>query len=225
MIYKIDSNSPIEKINKDFLRACTVGDLEKVIFLLNSPHIPIRANIHYQDDDCLIRACEHGHTHIVKYLLTSLDLDEHVDISLYNYLGFVIACENNQLELVKYFLTEFTFSQKIDVETYSGIAFVEIAKRGHLEIVKFLFSEYEFRQDITEKSLDICFYNACIHKNYDIVSYFIYVLNYPEEKILHYLDENPNNEIYLILEKRKVNHQLNSNLNSKNEESIELIKI
>lgn len=218
MIYKIDPNDPQEKINQEFLEACTKGNLEKVSHLLTSQEIPLKADIHYQDDDGFTRACEYGHIHIVKYLLTSPELKEHIDIASYNYLGFVVACENNNLELVKYLMSGVTLSKKVDVEAYSGFAFMEIGKRGHLDLVKYIFSESPARHYIQEESWGICFSNACKYKSYNVVRYFIFDLHYPEEKILKCLNKCYDQEIESMLEKRKLYQYLNLTLNDTDDE-------
>lgn len=218
MNYKIDRDDPQDKINQEFLVACSNGDLEQVRHLLTSPILNFRANIHYQDDDGLTRACEHGHIHIVKYLLSSPELKEHIDFTSYNYLGFVIACENNNVDLVKYFISGLPFFRKIDVEAYSGFAFLAIGKRGHLDLVRYLFSESPVRNDINEESWTICFYAAAKAKNYHIVQYFIFELNYSEAKILEFLNKHPDDEISHLLEKRKLRQKLYSNLSQKDED-------
>lgn len=67
-------------INNAFNIAIRQYDFKLVKHLLTSPHLPIHADIHYDNDMAIHNATENGGEQILDYLLTSPELKEHINI-------------------------------------------------------------------------------------------------------------------------------------------------
>jgi len=222
MYLKERYKDPNEEINNEFIKACSIGDLNKVQYLLTSPEIKEKANIHYKDDDGLTNACENGHLNIVKYLLTSSELKEHIDLHSYSDLAFIISCEKGNLQLVKYLLTSSDLKTHSDIHNYSNYALREICKYGYLELLDYLTTSKDIKERFEKKDWNIGFLEACKQKQYEIISFFIYILGFEADiATLNYLKNNPNTIVEEMFKLRELNRDLKRQLHNKKEKNKE----
>jgi ankyrin repeat protein len=222
MYLKERYKDPNEEINNEFIQACAFGDLNKVKYLLTSSDLKEKANIHYKDDDGLTNACENGHLNIVQYLLTSSELKEHIDLHSYSDLAFVIACEKGNLKLVKYLLTSLDLKTHSDIHNYSNYALREICKYGYLELLDYLTTSKEIEERFEKQDWNIGFLEACKQKQYEIISFFIYILEFEADaSVLNFLQKNPNPIVEEMFKLRELNRDLKKNLPNKKEKNKE----
>ncbi len=85
------------------------------------------ADIHYQDDECLVLACARGQIDTLKYFKES----GYVHIELREEMLFV-ACENGHLEIVQYLLGKCKLS--VNINHARKLA----SKNNHSDIVRYL---------------------------------------------------------------------------------------
>lgn len=72
MIDKIEkyryASMPKEKINELFLKACIIGDLERIEYFLTDKKIQ-NADIHYKNYEGVFNAAQYMHNEVVKFFL------------------------------------------------------------------------------------------------------------------------------------------------------------
>lgn len=71
MSCELNKRTRQKNLNILFQEACGDGDLEKVIYYLESPELDIHANIHADNDLALILAVERNHVFIIDYIINS----------------------------------------------------------------------------------------------------------------------------------------------------------
>ena len=119
---------------KQLLRACLNGNLNKVKDLLNQG-----ANIHYYDDDPLHIASKHGHLDIVKYLIT-----QGANIHASDDYALSLASTNGHLEIVKYLI-----SKGANIHADNDYILCLASHYGHLDIMKYLIQYYNYKEIIS----------------------------------------------------------------------------
>ncbi len=114
-------NSSQAQLNNTFVKACNNGDLEVIHYLLTSPELMHHADIHVEDDLCLVAAAIKGHLDVIKYLLISPELTWHANIHAQDDAAFKLACLYHKLDVVQYLLT-FSGENYIDFQkTHSNL--------------------------------------------------------------------------------------------------------
>ena len=71
MHFELNKKNRQKNLNILFQEACGKGDLDKVIYYLESPELDIHANVHADNDLALIMATEQDHIHVIDYILQS----------------------------------------------------------------------------------------------------------------------------------------------------------
>ncbi len=144
-ILQRSKDRPIDYINiNDGLRVASSNNhLEIVKYLFTSEEVPVKPDIHYDNDAALFGACYRGHVEMAKFLLSSKELQEHADINSRNSNAFVYACENNHLNLVKLLLSE-TLVPKVNIHAQDDYAFITAIQHKNLDIVQSLVFDFNF---------------------------------------------------------------------------------
>jgi hypothetical protein len=184
-LYKNYLNASQIQLNKDYLNACSVGDLKRVKFLLTSKRISRHAYIHYHYDTGLICACAYGHFETVKYLLSSPELTKHANIHAQSDAALRMACNNNKLEVVKYLLSSLDLKEHANIHASADDAFRKIYNNAR----------------------------KCTSKEYDILHYLIVDFEIERTPIINrFMIENPNLEVQEMFDKRELKESLQKDL-------------
>lgn len=164
------------RMNRQFLKACKNGDLERVKTL--STHITPKelglslaikygrlnivkylvengANIHHDSGEPIRDACRNGHLSVVKYLV-----EKGVDIHNHQEASMRLACFNGYLKIVKYLVS-------LGVNCNTGDHFYLASCGGHLDVVKYLVSQGVDHLQDDDRAL----WNASGNGHLDIVQY------------------------------------------------------
>jgi hypothetical protein len=110
-----------DKLNQVLVDLCKDGSLAEVKFLLTSPEIPNRPNIHYEHDEALISSFTYRNTNITQYLLSSSELTEHADIHAREDRLFKYCCSQNQIHFAKYLIFKLNIEKTIHIKNYLKI--------------------------------------------------------------------------------------------------------
>jgi hypothetical protein len=105
-----------KNLNILFQEACGDGNLEKVIYYLESPELDIHANIHADNDLALILAVELNHIHVIDYILNS-----ELYVPTHNY-------------------------SNLDVYELEKIAIVDCVAKANLKVIQYLSKETKKRK-------------------------------------------------------------------------------
>lgn len=167
-----------EEINSEFVKACKSGNLELVNFLLTSDKLPIKADIHFNEDEGFRECCKNGFLEIVRFLLTDHQLKKTSNIHAKLDEGLRNACEKGHLNIVEYLLTSPALQGKqANIHALNDSPLENAAFYGHIEIVKFLTSS----KNLKEKSYQVnhkteAYIQANKQGHFEIVKFF---LSYP----------------------------------------------
>jgi ankyrin repeat protein len=175
-----------EQLNNVFLTACEEGRFDEIKYLLSSPELLGKVNIHENDDYALALACEFGHIDIAKYLLTSSDLKEHSNIEERGNSILQTACENNDLTVLKLLFDNSEIKKYANYE----LMFHSAMHDENIEIAQYMIFELNIERD--QNTID-------------------YIANYKKsfsEKIenmfaMRELNKNLNQELPLNIENKK----------------------
>ncbi len=129
-----------EELNNTFIKACKIGNLSMVRYLLTSPELKQHADIHAIEDSGFQWACEKGHLHIVQYLLTSPELTEYADMHSWSDVCFRVACANNHLKIVKYLLTSPELKSHANIHAMNDGGFLWACEQDCLDVIPYLLS-------------------------------------------------------------------------------------
>ncbi len=88
-------------LNDAFIEACKKNNISIVKYLLTSPDLATRVNIHVYNDEGLRIACEHRCYKVIEYLLLSPDLHEHANVHLKNDIIYSFFCEISDYRILK----------------------------------------------------------------------------------------------------------------------------
>ncbi len=116
-------------MNKEFIEAAEMGDVDKVRVLLTNPKVNPAAH----NNSAIRVASYNGRTEVVKLLLA----DPRVDPAVNNNYAIRIASERDHAEVVKLLLND----KKVDLATYDNYAILWASQRGHAEVVRLLLAD------------------------------------------------------------------------------------
>lgn len=134
-------------LNDELIFFCTLGEIDKVRYLLTSPELQKHANIHAQDDASLIEACRYGKLEIIKFLLTSTDLKEHAYVNAQQNQALTYACNFGYFDIIKYLLTSSELKEHADIK--NNKSFLNACEKGHLEIIEYFI--FDFHIELTNE--------------------------------------------------------------------------
>ena len=108
---RIAAQAEYKKLNKDglnkvFINACYLGQIDVIKYVLSSKDLKEHANIHTDNDDGFKVACGKGYLDVVKYLLSSKELKDKIDIHTNEDIGFRHSCVCQHFDILKYFILE-----------------------------------------------------------------------------------------------------------------------
>lgn len=137
--------------------ACVHGNLPLVQYLLTSPELKIRANIHNNNDEALLLACYHEHLDIVRYLLTSPELKEHANINADDDNIVVEVCRTDNIEVLQYILTSPEISKHANMNNKKrqNEAILEIVYHNHQKGFEYLLLDYQLHIEQSVKDIII----------------------------------------------------------------------
>lgn len=163
-----------EKINTYLKEASYRGDFQLMWYLLASPELTQHADIHHENDYCLINACWNGDLKTVRFLLTSPDLKEHADIHARKGMALQVACAAGKLSVVKFLLSSSLLKEKSNIHDKDDIAIKSASYKGYIEIVEFLSKSNKIKTHANiHTDNDYCFHFACEQKNYTIAQFLL----------------------------------------------------
>lgn len=146
-----------EDLNKTLVKACEMGHLEIVKYLLTSPEIKQKPDIHTSEDAALKGASYNGHLEIVQYLLTSPELTEHAKIKKSEGSTLSFTAMHGHLDVVKYLLTDPLVKNQSDIRADGDNALSFACYGNHVDVVNYLLTSPE----VTERPLNINFGLKC----------------------------------------------------------------
>lgn len=214
--FEILINSPLllkkdnkKKIIHEALKGCAYnGKLDFLQYMLTNKKMPIKIDIHHDNDYVLRLAAFNGHLDIVKYVLTSSELKEHADIHAENDEVFRYANDNANFEsneIIKFLLDSAELKENVNPNAIGKISqcvgFMSACFNANLEMM-----EYIYNHPKTDKNLILYKVNAdsqstfelaCENdkKDLDVVMFLINHCNIePDEHITQYMNRNPANE-------------------------------
>lgn len=158
-------------INSAFIKMCESGNLSLISFLLTSPNLKYRANIHHENDIGLTFSCQNGHLEVVKYLLTSPELNEHCSHDI-DFWTLLYPCQNGYIDIVKFLFSEILVNVEEKIQSCKERALYQACNRGHLNIIEFIANEYPEDKTL-EKNIVVFFNAACRNGHIHIVDYLL----------------------------------------------------
>lgn len=230
---QLHANINIEEDETDppLTKACANGHIEVVKYLLTSKELFEHADINAENGSALAESCWNGHFNIIKYLLTSPSLKTKADLNISS-ISINYAAAQGHLEIVDYLLTSSEIKQhsKINNNDINLSPIVRAAAGNHVEVVKFLTSSNKLKEYSDQKSIEKAFKVAFNEEKLDVLKYFILEYNLKKtsniEKFLgNNYNEYPIGEVNDWFEKRRLNNELNVELDSKFKSNDKRIKI
>lgn len=137
------------EINRHFLLACRLNELEKIDYLLTSSILINNSHIIENFASGLKIACSSGFLELVSYLLTSSHLEKYADIHLDNDQCIIGACRYGHLKVVNYLLTSPELKEYADIHADSDRAFKWACTGKKQEIIDYLIFEYKIKKTPT----------------------------------------------------------------------------
>lgn len=201
-----DELTDIQSImNEGFMISCYPGHLETIKYLLTSPEVKVKPDIHYEKDVALAIACGYNYIEIVKYLLTSSDLKEHANLHADNNRAFVWACEFGHVEIIDYLLHSKDLkihANMNDISETKQLAFLAACSEGKLDVLKYLKSQPQLDIKLINKHINgdgkNIFQLACenMTKDTEIVEFLLIDYKYkPKKRDISYIQNNQDKEL------------------------------
>lgn len=107
-----------EQVNREFVVACTAGDIKAIKYLLTSDEIEHNADIASENHAGIIRACLADNLEAVKFLLTSEEIQEHSYIHAKDDAAFKCACHYESYQVINYLINEYQIEETYYIQDY-----------------------------------------------------------------------------------------------------------
>lgn len=212
-------------------RACQVGDLSKVVKLLNKKQLRINP---IPVESILTSAIMHGQVEIIHYLLTSHHTKEFQKPDLRMAKLLESAAIHGQKEVITYFLSSDTNKYNI-IGSKENFILNNLSQLLHFEIINSLIKSPLFKDKFDlHTNNDILFIQAYNNHKDDFLDYLIFerklektkkieeFLNDPQ---LHRQDDHYLKKIKYMFEVRDLNNELNNELKTNSGSIQKKIKI
>lgn len=95
-----------KQLDAEFLDACEKNEIDKVEYLLTSPNLAEKANIHTFNDLATNLVCSKNHVELMKFLVSSPKLKDHIDINAHEEKLFTTAFVYKREEIIAYLIFE-----------------------------------------------------------------------------------------------------------------------
>ncbi len=115
-----------EQLNNEFVSCCKFGNFEGVNFLLTSPSVKNKVDIHFNNDFGLRVACIRKNFDIVTFLLSSPKIKEHANIHANKDEAFYRMLDHEDLPMLKYFIFDLNIEKTKSIEGYLKNNSIEI---------------------------------------------------------------------------------------------------
>ena len=162
-----------DELNHEFHIACIKGDLDLVKHLLTSPKLKQHADIHFEEDDCIILACRHGKLEVLKYLLFSPDLKTHPNVHPKKESSFQWACTNGHLEIIKYFLFDPCINHNFNLKEYSYEAIIRGIYADQMKVIEYILNDPEITKHNFDYNKGRILEATCECGRLDILKYLV----------------------------------------------------
>jgi ankyrin repeat protein len=174
-----------------------------------------KENLQAKLDVLLHVACDEGNLDLVKYVLTSDEIEKHAIITSEGNKALINACSQGHLEIVKYLLTSNDLKKHANINAQDGKVLDYACFKGHLEVVRFLTTSEDLKKKIDiNKNIVRNFGYTLEGGNSEVITYFIVDLNIEKTQgVERALKSYPNKQAEKLFELRKVNKELQSELN------------
>jgi hypothetical protein len=139
----------IQSINS---RASDEDSFDDIRYLLTSPYLHVRPDIHADEDTLLRKACRHNRLDVVGFILTSPELTEHADIHAREDYCIKTTCQHGYLELFKFLVTSPQLKETIDIHTQDDIAFRSAFTYEQVEILRYMIFDLNLIETAKMKS-------------------------------------------------------------------------
>lgn len=135
------------------LAASSRSGFDVMCYLLSSPDLPVKADIHENADRPLRLALIQKDLKYIEYLCCSHELTEHAHyIKSENELPFLKACSEGTVEMVKFLLTSPKLKEHVPIDIadgYENTGIFEACRNGRLDIAKYLLTSSDLEKKAT----------------------------------------------------------------------------
>jgi ankyrin repeat protein len=139
-------------LNEGLVTACRTG-FDVMCYLLSSPELPLKADIHENADRPLRLAFIQKDLKYVEYLCCSPELAEHSHyIKSHDEIPFLKACAEGTVEMVEFLLTSSKLKENVPIhieDEYDNTGIFEACRNNRLDIVKYLLTSPDLKEKAT----------------------------------------------------------------------------
>lgn len=207
------------------------GNLEMLKYLTSSPHLEKHFDINKDIHHLFNHACNVGEIDIIDYLLNNPEIQFQTRYEGLISKGINITAKNGHLNTLKYFRNLPREEREVyEIEAENSYILNEACVQNHLSMVKYLFEEPKiiyYKDKI--KDLEHAFEIATKKKHLDILKFFIFDLNIPQndtiKQYLRYLPIEERDVIHKCFEIREVNQSLTNELTTNSSAKNKKLKV
>ena len=139
-------------LDEGLATACRTG-FDVMCYLLSSPELPLKADIHENADRPLRLALSQKNLKYVEYLCCSPELNEHAHyIKSHNEIPFLKACAEGTVEMVQFLLTSPKLKENVSIhmkDEYGNTGIFEACRNNKLDIAKYLLTSPDLKEKAT----------------------------------------------------------------------------
>lgn len=163
-----------QELNAELIRLIDTHDYDGVKHILTSSDMVMHADIHTDDDYCLLKVCSLGYLNFAKYLLTSPDLKEHANINAKGGQALVEAAKASRIDLIQYLLFSPELKEHINIHAHNDSMLVELCEIGELEYIEYVLTSPELKEHSNPFAQNSqCFKKALFFGRLEIIEYLL----------------------------------------------------
>lgn len=177
-------NEPQSVVNDFLCKAIDAGAFEVMRYLLTSPEMLVKPDIHDKGEKPLFRSFVQKDLKFVEYLCSSPELTDHSNYVQFTVAGesvsypFLTACAEGTVDLVRFFLTSPKLKMHVPIEianmrlSQPETGLYKACQNGRLSIVKYLLTS----PDLPEKAklTKSCVSRACSRGYVDVLRFLCF---------------------------------------------------